>query len=43
MPAIADLDGDGDYDLLVAANGHWNNDIFSGYVVDVKSFLLRNL
>jgi hypothetical protein len=31
-PAFADLDGDDKQDLLVAANGFWNGEHFSGYV-----------
>ncbi len=34
VPAIADLDGDGDMDFLLAANGHWNGDVFTGYIIE---------
>jgi hypothetical protein len=32
VPALADIDGDSKLDLLVAANGFWNGEYFSGYV-----------
>ncbi len=31
-PAFVDLNADGKLDLLVAANGFWNGEVFSGYV-----------
>ena len=37
MPAIADLNGDGDYDFLLAANGYWTGEIFSGYVIEFEN------
>lgn len=37
VPAFIDLNADGKTDLLVAANGYWNGDNFSGYVVQVSN------
>jgi hypothetical protein len=37
VPATADLNADGNTDLLVAANGYWNGDHFSGYVHELRN------
>ena len=50
VPAVADLNADGQLDLLVASNGYWNGQIFSGYVIELEnlgsidspSFAVRN-
>jgi len=34
VPHFADLNADSKQDLLVAANGYWNGEYFSGYVVE---------
>ena len=35
VPAFIDLNADGSSDLLVAANGHWNGDQYSGYILQL--------
>ena len=37
VPVFADLNGDGDSDILLAANGYWNGSEFSGYVVEIEN------
>lgn len=36
-PVFFDFDADGKTDMLVAANGFWNGDNFSGYVISLKN------
>lgn len=50
MPAFADLNADGKIDVLLAANGHWNGNYFSGHVIEFEnsgtpddpSFVIKN-
>ncbi len=37
VPAFFDYDADGKTDILVAANGFWNGDNFSGHVIAMKN------
>jgi len=37
VPVLADLNADGKEDLLVAANGYWNGNNFSGYVIELEN------
>lgn len=37
VPVFADLNADGKSDILLAANGHWNGNEFSGYVVELEN------
>ena len=36
VPTFIDLDADGNSDLIVAANGNWNGDNYSGFVVELS-------
>ena len=50
VPAFSDLNADGRIDLLIASNGYWNGEVFSGQVihmenngaVDSPSFIIKN-
>ena len=37
MPAFTDLNADGKMDILVAANGYWNDNLFSGSVIELEN------
>ena len=37
VPAVIDLNANGKTDILVAANGYWNGEVFSGYVIQINN------